>query len=264
MLCCLRPVSTAFSTQRGSIVNPVIEQLSTHRSIRRYTDRPVGDELLHALIRAGQGAASSSFIQAYSIVRVHDPDARSAIAEAAGDQRWVREAPEFLVMCPDLRRVARAIEKTGRGELAGYTEHFLAASVDTALMAQNVMMAAESAGLGAVFIGGIRNDPMTVSDLLGLPDHVYPAFGLCLGWPDHDPDVKPRMPVEMVLHEDRYHVERVAADVDHYDETMRAYYASRSENARASDWSTPTAAAVQGKTRPHMLEFLRARGFLKR
>jgi len=245
-------------------VNQVIEQLSSHRSIRRYHDRPIEDALLHDLIRAGQGAASSSFIQAYSIVRVHDAAVREAISRAAGDQRWIREAAEFLVICPDFRRVARAIEKSGRGELAGYTEHFLAASVDAALMAQNMMVAAESVGLGAVFIGGIRNDPMTVAELLELPDLVYPAFGLCLGWPDQDPEVKPRMPVEMILHEERYHAERIDADVDRYDAIMGEYYRSRSENPRQTDWSTPTAAAVQGKTRPHMLEFLRARGFLKR
>jgi nitroreductase len=245
-------------------VNQVIEQLTSHRSIRRYSERVVDDDMLHSLIRAGQGAPSSSFIQAYSIIRVRETLVRDAISTAAGDQRWIRAAPVFLVMCADLRRIARAVEKTGGKPLAGHTEHFLAASVDVALMAQNMMVAAESEGLGAVFIGGIRNDPMTVSELLELPDLVYPVFGMCLGWPDQDPEVKPRLPVEMILHEDRYHDERIADDVDRYDEMMRAYYATRSENQRGSDWSTPTAAAIQGKTRPHMLDFLRGRGFLKR
>jgi nitroreductase len=228
-------------------VNQVIEQLTSHRSIRRYSERVVDDDMLHSLIRAGQGAPSSSFIQAYSIIRVRETLVRDAISTAAGDQRWIRAAPVFLVMCADLRRIARAVEKTGGKPLAGHTEHFLAASVD-----------------GAVFIGGIRNDPMTVSELLELPGLVYPVFGMCLGWPDQDPEVKPRLPVEMILHEDRYHDERIADDVDRYDEMMRAYYATRSENQRGSDWSTPTAAAIQGKTRPHMLDFLRGRGFLKR
>ncbi len=245
-------------------MNAVIEQLASHRSIRRYTGRGIDDDLLEDLVRAGQGAASSSFIQAYSIVRVRDTDKRARIAAAAGDQRWVREAPVFLVMCADLLRVARAVRKSRGEQLAGWTEHFLAASVDVALMAQNVMVAAESVGLGAVFIGGIRNDPMTVSEVLDLPEHVYPAFGLCLGWPDQDPEVKPRMPVDMILHEDRYDAARVECDVDRYDDIMREYYAARSENQRTTDWSTPTANAVQGKTREHMLSFLNARGFLKR
>lgn len=244
-------------------MNSVIQHLCSHRSIRSYTDRPIDDELLRQLLRAGQHAASSNFIQAYSVIRVRDRELRERIAAAAGDQRWVREAPEFLVMCADLRRVARALEKIGGAPLEGYTEHFLTASIDVALMAQNVMVAAESVGLGAVFIGGIRNDPMTVSELLELPDLVYPEFGLCLGWPNQEPEVKPRMPVEMILHEDRYHDQRVAGDVDRYDQIMREYYAARSENQRQTDWSTPTANGIQGKKREHMLEFLRARGFLK-
>jgi nitroreductase len=251
-------------TNRTLLVNPVIEQLSAHRSIRRYTARPIGDDLLHELVQAAQGAPSSSFIQAYSVVRVRDPAVRDEISKAAGDQRWIRESAAFLVMCADLKRVARAIEKTQSGEIEGYTEHFLASSVDVALFAQNLMTAAESVGLGAVFIGGIRNDPMVVSKLLQLPDLVYPVFGMCLGWPDQEPDLKPRMPVDMILHDDHYQAARVDADVDRYDEMMRSYYASRGENPRNTDWSHPTAAAIQGKTRPHMLEFLRARGFLKR
>jgi len=105
---------------------------------------------------------------------------------------------------------------------------------------------------------------ITVSELLELPDLVYPAFGLCLGWPDQDPEVKPRMPVDMILHRDRYHAERVDADVERYDDMMCEYYAARSENRRSSGWSAPTANAVQGKTRAHMLAFLQKRGFLKR
>ncbi len=245
-------------------MNPVIEQLASHRSIRRYTDQPVDEALLHDLLRAGQGAATSSFIQAYSIVQVTDPSVRDAIAHVAHNQRWVREAPVFLLMCADLNRVARAVRKSLDEELAVYTEHFITATVDTALMAQNVMVAAESAGLGAVFIGGIRNDPATVSELVALPDLVYPVFGLCLGWPDQDPEIKPRMPVELVLHQERYRAEGIAEAVDRYDDLMRDYYAQRSENRRDSDWSAPTAEAVQRKTRPHMLDFLRGRGFLRR
>ncbi|NCA72773.1 MAG: oxygen-insensitive NADPH nitroreductase, partial [Sphingobacteriia bacterium] len=76
-----------------------------HRSVRDYTDDPVDDALLARLIASAQGAASSSFIQAYSLVRVHRAEARARIAKAAGGQRWVEQAPVFLVCCADLRRI---------------------------------------------------------------------------------------------------------------------------------------------------------------
>jgi nitroreductase len=237
-----------------------------HHSVRDYTAEPVDDALLERLIQSAQGAASSSFIQAYSLVRVHRPEARARIAGAAGGQRWIEQAPVFLVCCADLRRVDHACRAQGRGELDGWAEHSVAAIVDCALFAQNLMLAAESVGLGAVFIGGIRNDPQAVVDTLVLPEWVLPLFGLCLGWPSEQArqqPVKPRMPVELILHQDRYR-DPDPAELGAYDATMAAYYRGRGTNARLDDWSAATANAVQGKKRKHMLDFLRTRGFFRR
>ena len=169
-----------------------------HQSVRRFLPRPLDPGLLESLIHCGQGAASSSFIQAYSVIRVTRPEARAAIAEAAGGQVWIEQAPEFLVFCADLSRINMASEAAGKGELEGFSEHGLAAVVDVALMAQNVLLAAESQGLGGVFIGGIRNNPQVIVDQLELPALVLPVFGMCLGWPNEAHEVKPRMPVGFV------------------------------------------------------------------
>ncbi len=234
-----------------------------HRSVRRFLPKPLEPGQLETLIRCGQAAASSSFIQAYSVVRVTRAEARAAIAAAAGGQAWIERAAEFLVFCADLRRLNTACERAGRGELEGYSEHALAAVIDVALMAQNVLLAAESQGLGGVFIGGIRNHPQVIAEQLALPKWVIPAFGMCLGWPDQDNPVKPRMPVDYVLHQDRYQ-EPTAARMAEYDAEMAAYYATRGANLKLSDWTTAAADAMQGKKREHMLEFMRARGFFVR
>ena len=136
----------------------------------------------------------------------------------------------------------------------------MAAIVDVALMGQNVLLAAEAAGLGGVFIGGIRNDPQVLVDLLALPRLVVPVFGMCLGWPAHSPGVKPRMKPDLVLHQDTYRDQEPDEAAD-YDQTMADYYRSRGSNVKLSDWSTATAEAIQGKTREHMLSFLRQQGF---
>jgi nitroreductase len=242
--------------------SPVIALQHRHRSVRRYTGEPIPRALLEGLIRAGQHAASSSFIQAYSVVRVTDPEARAAISAAAGNQTWIERAAEFLVFCADLRRVNAACLREGTGDLEGWTEHGLAAVVDVALLAQNVLLAAESVGLGGVFIGGIRNDPVRVSEILALPELVAPIFGMCLGWPAENPEVKPRQPLGLVLHQDRYR-DPEPEEVQAYDHIMAAYYGGRGSNTRASDWSATTAKAVQGKKREHLLGFLRGRGFFR-
>jgi nitroreductase len=232
-----------------------------HASVRRYSGEPIADDLLAALLSCGQAAASSSFVQAYSVIRVSDHNARQVIAEAAGGQPWIEQAAEFLVFCADLLRISRACEKAHAGPLEGYTEHGIVAIVDVSLMAQNVLLAAESKGLGGVFIGGIRNDPDTVADLLGLPAQVIPVFGMCLGWPVKRVPVKPRLPVAAILHQDRYDASRIDRQLAAYDAVMGEYYTARAKNAKSTTWSEQTAAAMQGKKREHMLKFVRQHGF---
>ena len=244
-------------------MNSIMQTQLNHSSVRSYQDKAIASDLLLDILRCGQAAASSSFIQAYSVIQVNDPDKRKTIAQAAGNQRWVVAAPEFLVICADLSRVEYCCQKHQQGDLEGYTEHFMAATVDAALMAQNMMLAVESVGLGGVFIGGIRNDPQTVANTLELPGQVYPVCGLCLGWPKQTMSVKPRLPVQAVLHQDRFDTAKTQVMVDDYDEVMTAYYAERSFNNKSTNWSEQTARAIQGKKREHMLEFLQQRGFVK-
>ncbi|MDI5983385.1 oxygen-insensitive NADPH nitroreductase [Halomonas sp. M4R5S39] len=240
-------------------MNPTIDLLKSHRSIRRFTDQQIPRELLLELIRAGQAAATSSHVQAYSVIHVRNPANRERIAELAGGQGYVASCADFLVFCADMKRPTEASERTGANVVRGMTEQLLVASVDTALMAQNVAIAAESAGLGICYIGGIRNNPHAISDLLHLPEHVYPVFGMCLGYPAVDPDIKPRLPVEAILKEDVYteDSEQVAA----FDEAMRTYYGERRGGHKNSDWSRNLTPLFDSKLRAHMRDFLIERGF---
>ena len=139
--------------------NETLALMARHRSVRQFSGRPVDEETLRQIIRSAQGAASSSFVQAVSVVRITDTQARKRFAEATGGQVWVEQAAEFLIWCADLHRVELACHKAGEPALEGYTEHSLVAIIDTALVAQNALLAAESLGLGGVFIGGLRNNP---------------------------------------------------------------------------------------------------------
>ena len=245
-------------------MNTTIDLLNGHRSIRRFTDTPIAVDLLERLIGAAQAVASSSFLQGVTIIRVTDDDRRRALREVAGGQRYVEEAPEFLVFCADLSRSMRCCEMHGGKAAEGLTEQFIIATVDTALYAQNLVVAAESAGLGICYIGALRNDPARVTEILDLPQQVYPVFGMCLGYPDQDPEVKPRLPLSVVLKENGYHTAGEAEAIAAYDERMRAYYAARTDNQKAQGWSEQMAGLLGREGRPHMLEFLRSQGFITR
>ncbi len=242
-------------------MNPIIDLIKSHRSIRKFTDQAVDKGTLEAIIAAAQCAATSHFVQAYTVINVTDRHKRQVIAELAGPQVWVARAPVFLVFCADFTRLTAACQWRGAGVEKGWAEQFVTATVDAALLAQNVILAAESLGMGGVFIGGIRNDPQTVCDLLEIPDQAYPVFGMCLGWPAHDPPPKPRLPLEAVLFTDRYpqsHDQRLLAE---YDRTINHYYRNRDSNLKDDNWTRQMADFMGKVIRPHMKAFLAEKGF---
>ena len=150
-------------------MSSVIDLLKSHRSIRKFRPVPIAAELLQSLFEAGQAAATSSFLQGSTIIRVTDPANRSKLAELAGNQKYVETAAEFLVFCADLKRAGNYCDAYGKPFEGDFTEHFIIATVDVALMAQSLVAAAESVDLGICYIGGLRNNPGPVSELLQLP-----------------------------------------------------------------------------------------------
>lgn len=242
-------------------MNPVVELLKSHRSIRKFAARPIAAELFAELVRAGQGAATSSFLQGATIVRVRDAEKREKIAELAGNQRYVASAAEFMVFCADLKRAGNWCREYGKPFAGDFTEHFIIATVDVALMAQSMVCAAESVGLGICYIGGIRNNPGPVSELLALPKGVYPVFGLCLGYPAQDPEVKPRLPLSVIVKQDSYNEEGDREAIAAYDKAVREYYATRTGGGHGISWSEQVSVLLSEKSRPHMRDFLARQGF---
>jgi nitroreductase len=210
-------------------MNPTVDLLCAHRSVRAFTADPVPTEHLHAAIRAGQMASTSSGVQACSVIEITDPGPRAEIAELAGNQRYVQTAPLFLLFCGDSRR-HRLAARAGGGVYDTRLEAFLVAAIDTALFAQNTAVAFESMGYGICFIGGVRNDLPRLDRLLGLPEGVYPFFGMCVGTPDpaRPTATRPRLPIEAVLMRDRYaDDETVLGAMHEYDGTYREYLRGR-------------------------------------
>lgn len=130
-------------------------------------------------------------------------------------------------------------------------------------MAQNAFTAAESLGLGGVYIGGIRNSIEAVGELLQVPKHVLPLFGLCLGWPADDPGQKPRLPAQLVVHENHYQPldKTVLAQ---YDEEIAHYYLTRGSNTRRDTWSDHIRRTIIKESRPFILDYLHKQGWATR
>ncbi len=239
----------------------VIDLLMRHRSIRKFTDEPIDDATIDRIIGAGFAAATSSNLQGATVIRVRDAETRAAIAELAGGQTYVETAAAFFVWCADLYRSAMACDMAGGTFEPGVTEHFLIATVDCALAAQNAVVAAESLGLGICYIGGIRNDPATMTELLDLPEQVVPLFGLCIGHPDQDPALKPRLPLSVTLKDETYDDSSDREGIAEYDEQMRGYYLERTGGKLDRVWSADMSALLGKESRPHMRSYLDGQGF---
>lgn len=218
--------------------NETIASLLDHRSVRDFLPDPLPPGTLETLIAAAQSAATSSNMQLWSAVAITDPAKRKVLAEIAGNQQHIERCPLFIAWVADLSRNERLsqAEKT-EFESLPWLETFMVACIDAALAAQNAVVAAESIGLRTVYIGAMRNDPVRVHELLGLPPRAFVVFGLCVGYADPGSrnEVKPRLPQSTVLHRERYDGAPESRDRPAYDREMAAF-SSRNE-MQATTWT---------------------------
>ncbi|MDP6968505.1 MAG: oxygen-insensitive NADPH nitroreductase [Gammaproteobacteria bacterium] len=243
--------------------NSVIELMLKHQSIRKFTQQTIPQALVEQLIQAGQAASSSSFVQVTTVIQVSRPELREKLQTASGNQAYVGSCPLFLVFCADLKRNQQICAARGVDMPTGFTEQALIASIDTAIMAQNVLLAAESAGLGGVYIGGLRNQPELVSETLNLPDQVVALFGMCLGYAAQDPGLKPRLPTKVVLHQEQYQP-LAQTELEQYDQLLSAYYTQRTMGKLNTSFSEHIEKTLNKEARPYLLSYLQRQGLMTR
>ncbi|RLQ97507.1 oxygen-insensitive NADPH nitroreductase [Falsibacillus albus] len=246
-------------------MNTTIETLLAHHSVRKFKDQPLTREQVETIIKSAQAASTSSYIQAYTIIGVTDPVKKEKLAELAGNQSYVVHNGHFLVFCADLHRHELLAEKH-QADIADSiesTEKFMVSLIDAALAAQNAAVAAESMGLGICYIGGIRNDLNGVQELLNTPSRVIPLFGMAIGYPDQDTDVKPRLPLEHIYHENTYEQdeEKYMKQMTDYDEVISKYYHKRTGGLRTDTWTGQMAKMLSAKRRMYMKDFVQGKGF---
>jgi nitroreductase len=203
-------------------MNETLKTMAAHASVRKYKAQDIPAQMLDDILKSARQAPTSSNLQAYSIVVVKDKAKKEMLSGFCGDQPWIKTCPVFLAICPDLCRLDKVCQYRGYQIQDQHIELLLVATVDSALVAQNILLGAELLGLGGVMIGAIRNNPAQVCELLKLPDKVFPLMGICLGWPDTTPMIKPRFPQELVIHQEQYDESRFAELIKQYDEAVKS------------------------------------------
>jgi nitroreductase len=246
--------------------NDTLDVLVRHRSVRAFLPDAVPDGTIELLVAAAQSAPSSSNLQPWSVIAVEDPARKARLAALAGNQKHIEQAPLFLLWLVDLHRLESIGAARGTPtEGLSYFETLLLGVVDTAMAAQNAVVALESLGLGAVYAGGIRNKPAEVARELDLPPQVFALVGLSVGYPDPaaPASVKPRLPQDAVLFREQYPHAVNEAAVAHYDGSLRAF--QREQGMAERDWSELATHRVRGAEalsgRHRMRDILHSLGF---
>ena len=248
-------------------MNETIETILNHRSIRSFEDKLLSEEQIQTIVQCAQSASSSSYIQAYSIIGVNDPEKKAKLAEIAGPQTYVEKNGHLFIFCADLHRhiIASKMEEVNINEAIESTEIFMVGCIDAALAAQNAAIAAESMGLGICYIGGIRNNLTEVAELLHIPNKVIPLFGLVVGYPKNYSAQKPRLPMENVYHENEYLNDESTFEnqLKDYNEVISNYYQVTTNGARKDTWTTQVTNMLSKKSRLYMKDFIEKQGLKK-
>ena len=247
---------------------PTLETILNHRSIRKFTKQPIDAATFEQLIEAGMAGSSSGFLQSASIIRVTDPERRYDIRRICADAQqakdgekyghpYVEQCAELLIFCMDNHRHQTLVPNAQ----IDWTEVTIVGAVDAAIMAQNLLLAAESIGLGGVYLGSIRNDIRRMGDILKLPQGVVPLFGMALGYPDQNPAMRPRLPKALVVSTNQYEPADKSA-LDQYNQTVADYYAARGQ--AGSDWLQTIESYLDKPVRPEVLPYLNQQGYAKK
>lgn len=243
-------------------MNDVIKLINNHRSLRKFTDEKLSLETIKTLVGAAQSASTSSYVQAYSIMGVTDPEKKKALREIS-TQSYVEHNGHLFVFVVDFYRHKELAEQAGAEISYDKTENLIVGVVDASLAAQNMAIAAESMGLGICYIGSLRNDMKKAGEILGLPEGTFALFGMVAGYPEDEGSQKERLPFEAVYHENTYQrIDEVQSDIEAYDQRISDYYSDRTDGKRADKWSEQIIDMLSKKQRLDVDTVLKEKGFL--
>ena len=246
----------------------VLADMADRRVMRRYLDKPVDPALLETLCAVALSAPSKSDLQQADIVVVSDKGQREKLEALLPDNPWVKAAPVFLVFCGNNRRHRLLFEWRGRPFVNDYLDPFFNAAVDTGIVLATFVAAADRAGLGSCPISAIRNHAAQVSDILGLPQHVFPVAALGVGWPSFEGVMSPRLGLDITIHRDRYDERALKDKIAAYDQRREAVqpyktqrYVDRFGESAAYGWSEDKARQYSVPERADFGAFVRRKGF---
>ncbi len=269
-------IENAVSERFGEVIDAAgtgaggaeLARLVEHRSHRKFTPQAIDAGLLRMLFACALSAPSKSDLQQADIVHVADRTKVKTIVTLIPDMPWIDDAPLFLIFCGNNRRIRQIGLMRGKPFVNDHLDHFMNAAVDAGLVMMNFIRAAEAVGLGCCPISAVRNHCGRVSELLGLPDHVFPLAGLAVGYPALPGKISPRLPLDVTVHTNHFDETLLTEKIDSYDHRrhqLQPYRRQRHMDLYGTSgfygWSEDKARQYSVPERPDFGEFIRSKGF---
>ncbi|MFW5901000.1 MAG: NADPH-dependent oxidoreductase [bacterium] len=214
----------------------MLNTIMQHRSIRQYKDTPVDDEDLKEILEAGTRASTTGNMQLYSIIVTRDEEKKKELSPVHFGQPMVMQAPVHLTFCADINRFHKWCEQ--RNAEPGYDNFlwYINAAIDALLVSENVCLAAEEKGMGICYLGTATYNADQLIKILNLPNGVVPVAAIVMGYPDEDPGLTDRLPLEGVVHYETYKdytpedIDRIFAEKESLEETRQIIEENNKEN----------------------------------
>jgi len=209
-------------------MNPTLETLYHHVSVREYTDQKVDETVLNQILKAACSGSTMGNMQLFSIIVTEDEEMKRKMAPFHFNQPMATQAPLILIFCADFRRFNRYCEfRDAETEAYSNLQSYHWAVTDALIAAQNACVAAESLGLGFCWLGTITYNADKFIEVLELPRHVVPVACITMGYPKAKPALTQKLPVEAMVHRETYHdydkatIDRLYAEKEASEETKK-------------------------------------------
>lgn len=182
----------------------MIKEIFEHRSIRKYLKKDIPENTMTSILEAAVRASNTGNMQVYSIIVTTDTEIKKELAPTHFNQSMVTEAPAILTFCADFNRFNKWCVQ--RNAEPGYDNFlsFLTAAIDAIIAAQNACLEAENHGLGICYLGTAIYNADKIIDILDLPRGVVPVTAVTIGYPDETPELTDRLPLEAIVHYQKY------------------------------------------------------------
>jgi nitroreductase/FMN reductase [NAD(P)H] len=250
------------------IENETLRQISARGSCRDFINEKIETSLIKTLCAVALSSPTKSDLQQRDIIIVENQGIRKQINDLFYENDWIHTTPSLLIFCANNRRQSQISAWREKEFANDHLDAFFNASVDSGIALSTFLIAAEAIGLGCCPISAIRNHSQAVSDILQLPEYVFPIAGLALGWPKQPAEISLRIPLQSSVHTDQFSEDNIQKNIESYDARRRKVQPCKTQKHQnlfgTEDnygWSEDKARQYAVPQREDFGDYIKSRGF---